>query len=472
MADAPLRAVIAGGGLSGLTCAYRLQSRLTMLGKPFEIFLFEAGSRLGGQVHTERQNGFLLDYGPEAFLPDKPRGMGFCHDLAITRHFVMPRVEYPVWRIVKKHRLVSLPRGFYGTAPTDPISMLATPLLSIKAKARLLKEFFLPPRQGPDESVGAFVRRRFGPEVVERLVQPVMTGLLGGDADRLSMAANFARLAKLEEKGSFFRQTWDVLRGAAIVEASGARFSSMITFQDGMQTLIDQVGKHLTQVGAQLRTSVTQLAVHGTGWRVGLSSGQTLETDAVCLALPAAATAHLVEEIDPALAKIIADIPHADAVTTHFALKDTDWTPPAKTAAIFAPLSERKAYSGCFFEHRRFPHRADTGMALLRVLSLGRVTMPLLTMSDDEVQKRLWNDLRPVLKLKGMPLFSRVTRHPKSVPILSVGHQDRMEAARQHLTALPTLGLIGGWRQGSGIADCIDVAERAADKMVMDLCRM
>src|SRR5579863_1274520 len=172
MAMQPLRIVVVGGGISGLAAAYRLKNRLSILGRPFETIVLEASPRPGGVVATQLQNGYVMEAGPDCFSSEKRRGIGLCEELGILRELIKTQEDHRRSFIAFKDKLVPVPTGFYLMAPSQLPFTLLSPLLSWKGKLRLLKEYWIPKQTEEDETLGSFVRRRFGQEVLERLAQP------------------------------------------------------------------------------------------------------------------------------------------------------------------------------------------------------------------------------------------------------------------------------------------------------------
>jgi oxygen-dependent protoporphyrinogen oxidase len=245
----------------------------------------------------------------------------------------------------------------------------------------------------------------------------------------------------------------------------------MMSFKDGMQTLITKLGENMAQVRAYMGTSATTLQGLELGWKVTLSTQEELQTDAVCLALPAWASADILKDTDPGLAQTLQQIPHVDSLSVYYALKKSAIGKPIEGSGMLAPKPERKSFTACTLVHNKFTGRAPDGCALLRAFNGGKSVESLWGLSDGDIEKKIFADLRGLLQIQGTPIFTQLFRYRKAMPLYSTGHLDRLEVVRQHLAALPTLALAGNWRQGVGVPDCIDSGERAADQVVMDLCQ-
>jgi oxygen-dependent protoporphyrinogen oxidase len=469
MAEKVTRIVIIGGGITGLSCAYRLQNRLSILGRPCEIFIIEASNRLGGALETVRRDGFLLEKGADSFISEKPRGLGLCQDLAISSLLIETQEKYRRSFIAQGNKLHPIPRGFHLLAPTDPLAMISTSLLSLKGKARVFKEPFVPALQAEDESLGSFVRRRFGLEVLERLAQPIINGIYGADPETLSMRATFPQFLKMEQEGNLLFR--GLSKNAASSQASGARYSLMMSFKDGMQTFVNEITGKIKQVKIYLNLSVIRLEGREAGWGVTLSNQQQILADAVCVALSADAAATVIEATDSGLAQTLRAIPHADSLSTYYAFKKSALGKSIDGAGVLIPASERKSFTACTFAHQKFAGRAPEGHVLLRAFVGGKKADALWGLSDGDIERKIFNDLKAMFQIKASPLFIETYRYRKGLPHYTLGHLDRIEDIRKRLSALTGLAVTGNWRQGIGIPDCIDAGERAAEQLVMDLCR-
>jgi len=470
MSDKPLRLLVVGGGITGLTAAHRLQKRLQEMSRKFEIVLVESSNRLGGLIHTVRQDGYMLEEGPDCFLKDKPRGLAFCQEIGLEPELIETQLEARHAGVWRHNRLIPIPKGFQLIAPTDLSAMLMSSALSLSGKWQMLRDFWCPASTQLDETVGAFVRRRFGTEVLERFAQPLVAGIYGADPDQLSLKSAFPKLAEKDRKGSFFKQGNDKTQVEQTAATRTARTSLFASFKEGMATLVHQLGGQMTHVGARLNTSVRTLTGSENGWNVFFSNGEEMEVDGVCLAVSAPTLATIVMDMDPELYKLLMKITYSDSVAVHFALNEKDIQAKLEGSGFVVPLVEKKALSACTFVHRKFAGRAPAGGALLRAFSAGRAALALKNLSDQEVEKRLWKELKTILKIKGEPLFADLKRYRQALPQYIPGHTDRMNAISDHLSALPGLAMAGNWNNGVGIPDCIEAGERAADRLISDLC--
>ncbi len=289
-----MKAVVLGGGLSGLAAAHRLESLLPEV----EITLIERSERVGGALLTEQAGGFVIEGGPDSFLSRKERGVGLCEELGIAGELVGRKPENARSYVRRGSQLHPLPEGLTGMIPTDLDSLVASTLLSREGRERVAAEVDLPPEPpGGDESIASFVIRRLGREAYERLVEPLMTGIYGGDGAQLSLQATFPNLRALElEHGS-------VIRGlGAQPTASAGSHSPFVSLESGLQTLALRLAERLQRT--HIRTSCAALGVRrgDRGYEVALDGEEQLAADGVVVAVPAFVAAQLFAELAPELA--------------------------------------------------------------------------------------------------------------------------------------------------------------------------
>ena len=322
------RAVIVGGGLSGLVAAHRLHELARAQGLPLQVTILEARPRFGGLITTEEREGFLLEGGADAFLCEPPAARALCERLGLGGELMETRPGFRRSFIVRRGRLVAVPSGWHLIAPEHLGAIWRMPLLSWSGKLRVACEPWVTSRSdGSDESVGQFVRRRFGLEAFERVAQPMVSGIYGADPDQLSVLSTAPRFRDLEQRcGSVLRGLRaDRLGAEARREASGPRYGLFLTLRRGLGTLVDALLQRMPDValrcGAPVArvergsvsppsrdlSAVSSTAQAGGGgrpavptgrpaWSVVLRGGEALQADALCLALPSPEAAALLRD--------------------------------------------------------------------------------------------------------------------------------------------------------------------------------
>ena len=457
--------VVVGGGIAGLAAAHRL----TRLDPPVAITLVEAEGRPGGKILTERVDGFLIEGGPDSFLSSKPRGVGLCADLGLAEQLrgTIPRRHRAF--VLHGDRLHPLPEGLTGLVPTRLGPMLRTGLLSPRGKARLALDYLLPVRRDDDdESLAAFVRRRLGTEVYERLVEPLMAGIYAGDGDRLSLAATFPQLRRGErEHGSLIKGVLAAKRQS--IATGAAPPPPFVTPAGGLGELVDALVQHLRVAGVRLGlgTPAAALSVLAEGdepvHRVILEGGEPLEADAVILATPAFATAELVDDVDPILAATLRAIPYVSSAIITVAFPRSGVPHPLDGHGYVIPRVTGRPILACTWTSAKWSDRAPGGAALFRVFAGRDGQEEALAGSDDDLLALARAELHATLGVTLAPVLARVQRWPRGMPQYTLGHLDRLATIERRLAALPGLVVAGNAYRGVGIPDSIAAGEAAAD---------
>jgi oxygen-dependent protoporphyrinogen oxidase len=472
MTDAPVKLVVVGGGIAGLAAAHRAVEWSRERSRSIELTLLEAADRLGGTIQTERRDGFLVECGPDSFLSEKPWALALCKRLGIEDRLVRTDDRFRVTYVVFRGRLHALPEGFQLLAPTRLWPFLSSHLFSWSGKLRMALDLALPREGDPDESLGAFVRRRLGREALERVAQPLVAGIYTADPDELSLAATMPRFLELERKErSLILALWRAARRASAQHAgaSGARWSLFVTFADGMEELIRALAHRLPPDAVRLKEAVTGISREGGRWRLATASDAAYTADAVVLAPEAHQVARMVRYLDPALAHLLEGIPYASSATVTLAHRRADIRHPLCGFGFVVPQIERRPIIACTFSSVKYPGRAPSGHVLLRVFMGGALNEGILGGGDETLIATARTELAELLGARGEPLFTRVARYVKAMPQYQVGHLARVEAIEEALRHHRGLVLAGGAYRGVGIADCIRSAEEGAVKVLESL---
>lgn len=467
------RIVIVGGGISGLATAHRLDELSRAQRLPLAITLLEASERFGGAIHTETRDGFLLEGGPDAFMVERPWALELCRRLGIADELIETQPGCRRSFIVRRGRLVPVPEGWYLIAPSNLWALVQTPLLSWPGKLRMACEPLVPARRDShDESVGGFIRRRFGQEVLERIGQPMLAGIYTADPDRLSLQATMPRFQEMEQRnGSILKALWATARRApqgAVRAASGPRYSLFATFRHGMRTLVDRLIQQMLQMPeVSLRRSapVARIA-HDGSWTVTLQGGSSLQAEHLCLALPAHQAAILLRSCATDLSQALGSIPYESVATVNLGFRTTDIPRTLQGFGMVVPALERRRIVGCTFSSVKFAGRAPDTCALLRAFVGGAGHRQLVERDDDALGAAVREELRDLLGIMAVPLFTSIQRHPQAMPQYEVGHLDRITAIDATLARYPGLWLAGNGYRGMGLPECIHQAEATAERII------
>jgi oxygen-dependent protoporphyrinogen oxidase len=460
------RVAIVGGGLSGLTAAYRLAQQ------GFDPIVLEARERLGGAVWTERRAGFTLEGGADSFITSKPHAVALCQELGLADQLVGTDPHHRRSFVVRCGRLLPVPEGFVLMAPNRLAPVLFSPILSWRGKLRLLLDLVLPRKaDDADESLAAFVRRRLGRETLERLVQPLVGGIYTADPAELSLKATLPQFLEMEQAhGGLIRGAWRQLRAtrAANRRESGARYGLLLTLADGMDALPAALAAALPAGSILTGAAVRRIARPDptAPWRVEPLNGPPIEVDTVLIATEAHAAARLIDGHDPELAQTLRSIPYASSAIANVAFRRDQVAHPLDGFGAVVPQIEGRRILAVSFTSVKFPTRAPAGTVLMRVF-VGGATQPELFDLDDAAMSRLIRDeLADLLGATGDPLLLEIARHPRAMPQYTLGHLDRIADLRERLAHHAGLFLAGNYLAGVGIPDCIRTGEDAATAIV------
>jgi oxygen-dependent protoporphyrinogen oxidase len=454
-----VRTIIIGGGIAGLAAAHRL-TQLVPGEAPWEYpLLVEREARVGGKLLTEHVDGFVIEGAADSFLSRKERGVGLCEELGLHRELVGRRPEYARTFVRRGRELHPLPEGLTGAIPADLDALSGSALLLPEAKARLALETDIPPdRARRDESVADFVSRRLGAEAWANLVEPLVTGIYGGDGAQLSLQATFPQLRALElEHGS-------VLRGLASTPAAAGRFPPFVTLDSGMDTLVRALFNRLEgRIQAAVGQGAIGLRRTDDGFVVELDGRETFESESVIVAVPAHIAAQLLVHVDRELAELHAGIPYASSAIVTLAYREED-APALDGYGYVVPRAEGTDVLACTWTSRKWEGRAPEDTVLLRIYA-GRFGGRDVTELRDPKLLDLARDEVALLGISAKPILTRIHRWPRGMPQYVLGHTERLERMAALLEEHPGLALAGAAYRGVGVPDCIRSGEDAADSV-------
>ena len=449
--------VIIGGGISGLAAAHRLCEQ------QIQVTLLEASNRLGGTIQTEHRDGFLLERGPDSFISEKPQAVELAKRLGLESRLVQTNEQFRRSFIVRDGRLRSVPEGFQLLAPSRLWPFITSDIFSIAGKARMAADLLLPRKQtngANDESLASFVRRRLGVEALDRMAQPMVGGIYTADPETLSLRATLPRFLEMEREHRSLILAMLRQGRSQKVGTSGARYSLFLSFDRGMQVLVDA----LTQVKADIRlnTRAVELKHDGSTWTIKTNSGE-FEADKICIALPAYVAATLLHGHLP---EKLRQIKYASTATINFAYRRSAITHPLNGFGFVVPFIEKRSLIACTFSSVKFSGRAPEDHVLLRAFAGGALQPEIFALDESEMAARVEADLRELLGIKEAPLFVETAKWERSMPQYEVGHLERVNEIEKLVNELPGLTLAGNAYRGAGIPDCIRSGESAAETLM------
>jgi oxygen-dependent protoporphyrinogen oxidase len=455
--------IVVGAGISGLATAYALARA------GCRVLVLEQSPRVGGCIRSERTpEGYLIEHGPNSLLNLNPDVDHLCGELDLDRERV---VQQPATRqryLVKARMLVSV--------PTRARQFPLTPLWSLKAKLRALAEPFIfsAPPEG-DESVAAFVRRRFGPEMVDYAVEPFVAGIFAGDPEQLSMASSFPQVAALE------RASGSVVGGliaSRLRRGRSRRPVQMFSFRGGVGRLPETLYAHLgdrvitearvVEVRREGRDGAARFAVHAET----RDGARAFIADRLVVASPADVAGRLLSPLSPPLADELEQIPYAPVGLVHLGVARSALSRFPGGSGCLVPKRERLPILGSLWSSNVYPDRAPEGRVLLTNYIGGVRDSDVLKWSDDELVALVVDALRDLVGLSDRPEFVRVLRHPRAIPQYLLGHRARVAKIDQWLAPLSGVYLAGNYLHGVSVRDCLTQGAALADRIVADIKRV
>ena len=448
--------VIIGGGISGLAAAHRLSEQQV------QVTLLEASPRLGGTIQTEQRDGFLLERGPDSFISEKPQAVELAKRLGLESRLVQTNEQFRRSFIVRDGRLRPVPEGFQLLAPSRLWPFITSDIFSLAGKARMAADLLLPRKSTNginDESLASFVRRRLGVEALERMAQPMVGGIYTADPETLSLRATLPRFLDMEREHRSLILAMLRQGRAQKVGTSGARYSLFLSFDRGVQVLVDALAQQV-KADIRLNTRAVGLKHDGSAWTITTSDGEELVADKICIALPAYLAATLLQG---RLAEKLRQIKYASTATINFAYRRSAIAHPLNGFGFVVPFIEQRSLIACTFSSVKFSGRAPEGHVLLRAFAGGALQPEIFALDESEMRARVEADLRELLGINEAPLFVETAKWKDSMPQYEVGHLERVNEIEKLVSELPGLTLAGNAYRGAGIPDCIRSGQTAAD---------
>jgi oxygen-dependent protoporphyrinogen oxidase len=450
--ETQLDAIVIGGGISGLAFAH------TLARKGQKVHVIEKAGRLGGAVQTEFKDGFLCEAGPNSMLVKSEHVWKFIHELGLEGSMVEANAISNKRFLVKNGKMVPLPQSLMGG--------VTTPLYSITEKFRLLAEPFIGKSTMEDESVTSFVSRRMGKAFLEYGISALVSGIYAGNPDALSIRHAFGKVWNLEQGyGSLIGGALKLKRERKKQGITPFK-SRMISFEKGLQELVDALA---SVEGMETFTNASASAIRrnadGT-WSVTTESEdrpQTRTAARLILATPLDAYAKLPVEDGLRQQLNTIDIPEHPPLSTLVLGFDRDQVShPLDGFGVLCPRMEKRFGLGAIFSSTLFPGRAPDGKVSLMCF-VGGVQQPENgELPTDELVKKTVEDLTPLLGIQGDPCFVSHSFWPMAIPQYNVGHQFFLDSLEATENAYTGLHLVGNFRGGPGLNDCLESALKFA----------
>jgi oxygen-dependent protoporphyrinogen oxidase len=473
------RVLVAGGGITGLSAAYYLKKRFAERGEPVHITLVEKEAAYGGKIATLRRNGFIMERGPDSFLARKQAIIDITRDLGLESELVPTRPEAKKTYILRSRKLVPMPPGLVFGIPTRLIPFVKSGLISPLGKARAAMDLILPGRKEEgDESIGRFIERRLGKEMLDRVVQPLLAGIYSGDCHELSIQATFPQFHEIEKKHRSL--ILGIMKGAGRAPSTASsvalpervKNSMFLSYRNGLYTLVEALVERLRDVERVTGEAIAHIARHQTdgktAYRVVTANGREFAADAIILALPAYALASVFPQL-PAV-RAFGSMPYVSVANVLLGFEREHFPHPLDGSGFVVPPCEKRFITACTWTSSKWGHTAPGGKVLLRCY-VGRMgDEDWVHLSDEQIVEGVMRDVTDIMDLKDMrvqPDFVEVTRQIRSMPQYAVGHIERVTRLNDELADVyPGVFATGSAFHGIGLPDCIRQGKETAEQAV------
>ena len=466
---------IVGAGVSGLALGHHLRRILEQSGAEHELFIYEKSDRVGGSISSGREDGFLIEWGPNGFLNNEQATFELIRDLGLRDRLV-------VSRDAARKRFILID-GRLNMVPVSPGSAVKTGILPLSAKLRFAMEPFIAKGAGDrDESVASFVARRFGKQAVARMFDPLVSGVYAGDAEKLSINSTLKVFAELErERGSVVRGMFARVKQRRAEARTGVEkqvdelfttsknpmSGKLLSFGNGMVELINALRDELAD-NIHTGTAIESVTSARPGYELVLRTpgGTTCRRhDVLVFAAPPQGAAPLLAPVDAELGRVLGDIPSSTITVLGLGFRGDDIGSPLDGFGYLIPRNQKLRSLGVLWSSSIFPGRAPEGGKLLQIMIGGAHDPKAVEEDDKTLVDTALRDADPLLRFKGAPVVARVVRHRAGIPQYNLGHRDRLAQIARRLESLPGLHLTGNGYHGISANDCIRCARDLAAKI-------
>jgi oxygen-dependent protoporphyrinogen oxidase len=463
-----MKVAIVGGGITGLTTAYYLQTRSK---GAVEYTLIDSAPCFGGKIRSERVDGFVVEGGPDSFMTQKPAIMELCRELQLDKDLLNTNELAHKVFIWSQGKLQAMPEGVMLIIPTKIMPFLKSSLISWPGKIRMGFDAFIPRRKSDeDESLAHFIRRRLGKEALYKIAEPMVAGIYVADAETLSLKSALPRFIEMEKKyGSLLRGIIAqkiVARKTPANKSAKPANTGFVSFKSGLQELVEGIIEKLNPASLLSGTTVNSIQAVGNGYKLDLSNGRQLQADAIVFATPAYVTAQLVKNIAPELADKLDHIRYVSTATVSLGFKRSEVPHSLAGYGFVVPHQEKCKLIACTWSSTKFNFRAPEGHVLIRSFVGGATAEALAEQGEESLIAMVREELEQTLGISAEPVLVKVFRWHKANPQYDVGHQERVAEIDQLAAGQPGLYLAGAAYKGVGVPDCITNAKQVAETVL------
>jgi len=468
--------VVVGGGITGLSAAFYAIRLAKKEGLDPKVTLIEGSDRLGGKIRTMRRDGFVIERGPDSFLARKKPIIDLSRELGLEEELAALNPATKKTYILRGGKLHRIPPGLVLGVPTSFKPFVTSGLIGWSGKLRAALDWVLPAARGDaDESLGGFLRRRLGDQVVDFVAEPLLSGIYAGDADKLSLLATFPQFRAAERK---YRSLMiGLARGAGATRSGAAgeehlpphaRGSAFLSFRRGLSSLVERLAETLEQEGAVVLTGRFVRAITPEpdgGAVVTTDNGDALLADAVVVTTPVSALGALLPGVPEASA--FRDMAYASVANVVLGYRRDRVGVPLDGAGFVIPRTEGRFITACTWTSSKWLHTAPPDRVLIRCY-VGRIDDERWrTMDDEALAAAVRKEVAELVGIDAEPDFTDITRLERSMPQYEVGHLDKVRTLREGLMKkAPGVFAAGAGFEGVGLPDCIHQGKQAAEQAV------
>ncbi|MBV7506673.1 protoporphyrinogen oxidase [Bacillus sp. sid0103] len=460
------KVVIIGGGITGLATAYYLQKEIKEQALPLEVKLFEASDRFGGVIQTAKKDGFIIEKGPDSILARKASALKLIKEVGLEDKVVSNTAGKSY--IYARGRIHSMPEGAFMGIPTQVTPFALSGLFSPLGKLRAAGDFILPRgKVKSDQSLGEFFRRRLGNEIVDNLIDPLLSGIYAGDIDRLSLMSLFPMFYQMEQKHRSLvlglKKTMPAPpKSAKKVPSKKGMFISLST---GLEALVDEVVKRLDEGTVRKGSPVDKIIKDQGSYKITFADGRVERADSVVITTEHIHAQHILS--DYRFMDTFDDMPSYSVANVAMAFPKSAIKQDIEGTGFLVSRNSDFRITACTWTHKKWPGTTPKDMALLRCYVGKPDDQAAVDLSDEEIINIALRDLNKTMNITEKPMFHVITRWKKAMPQYNVGHLERLKNVKESLAKeLPGVFLAGGPYEGVGIPDCIDQGEAAVKKVL------
>ncbi|MBS4188788.1 protoporphyrinogen oxidase [Bacillus sp. FJAT-49705] len=465
MSELKQKVVIIGGGITGLTTAFYLQKEAREKGLPLEVKLIEATHRLGGKMQTVVKDGFVIERGPDSFLARKLSASRLAKEVGMEDKLISNTAGKSY--VLVQESLHPMPGGSIMGIPTQMAPFVTTGLFSLKGKMRAAADFVLP-RSNPakDQSLGKFFRRRLGDEVVENLIEPLLSGIYAGDIDQLSLMSTFPQFYQVEQK---YRSLILGMKKSTPSQPKSAREKKdkgiFLTFKSGLQSFVDAIEMNLDPKSVLKGCKAEKIHKKDNGYEIELNGGEILQADSIVISVPHHITQSLFFQFS--FFEPFKEMSSTSVATVALAFPIEAIEKDIEGTGFVVSRNSDYTITACTWTHKKWPHSTPKGKVLIRCYVGRPGDEAVVDLSDDEMIKIVLEDLNKTMNITIAPEFAIISRWKDSMPQYTVSHKERIEKVKKHIDSeLPGVFIAGSSFEGLGLPDCIDQGEAAVEKVL------